>query len=377
MQINKSITSPTYELLKREPTERIIGFDLARAYAIFGMYIVNFNFCFGSIMQPTELLGRFMNLFTGNSTAIFIICAGMGVSMLATRSNYTNEEKANTKSIILKRSWFLLVIGLLLYNWWPGDILHFYGGYMHLAAFIMYVPKRYYIIGAITAIVIFHLLLLAIPINTGWDFSTYRYQDFWTPIGFLRNTLYNGWNSIFPWVSFFLIGMYIGKLNWKNVAVVKNVFKVGLIMFAFFQTLRLFVKQGYFSPSLANYITAEYFPPYLPFIMLTMGFAFMAIAVFMYIGGKYSESKIVLAFQKTGQMTLSLYVIHITIGMMILAVLTGKNYTGFLEDETPTPPLYILGYSILFYALSVLFSLTWRKKFKHGPLETLMRISSK
>jgi uncharacterized protein len=28
--------------------QRILGFDLARAYAIFGMYIVNFTFCFGT-----------------------------------------------------------------------------------------------------------------------------------------------------------------------------------------------------------------------------------------------------------------------------------------------------------------------------------------
>ncbi len=32
-----------------EPTKnRIIGFDLARAYAILGMFIVNFNTVFGS-----------------------------------------------------------------------------------------------------------------------------------------------------------------------------------------------------------------------------------------------------------------------------------------------------------------------------------------
>ncbi len=47
------------------PNKRIIGFDLARAYAIFGMYIVNFNFCFGSIWPSNDPLARFLNLFTG------------------------------------------------------------------------------------------------------------------------------------------------------------------------------------------------------------------------------------------------------------------------------------------------------------------------
>ena len=118
---------------------------------------------------------------------------------------------------------------------------------------------------------------------------------------------------------------------------------------------------------------AEYFPPYLPFIMLTMGFAFMVIPVCMYIGEKYSTNSFILALQKTGQMTLSHYVIHLTLGMILMAFLTNKHYTGLLEDEKPTLAIYILVYSILFFILSILFSVLWTKKFKHGPLETLMR----
>ena len=120
---------------------RIIGFDLARAYAIFGMFIVNFVFCFGDF-QDKRPLGHFLNLFIGNSTSIFIILAGMGVSLMTNRLEYTLEEKKKLKSIILKRSWFLFAMGLLLYNWWPADILHFYGGYMHIAAFMLFGQKK-------------------------------------------------------------------------------------------------------------------------------------------------------------------------------------------------------------------------------------------
>ena len=121
--------------------QRIIGFDLARAYAIFGMFIVNFNFSFGSLDAPTGPMGHFLNTFTGNSTAIFILCAGMGVSLMTNRPAYSREEQAALKSKVLKRSWFLFALGLLLYPWWSGDILHFYGGYMHMAAFLLFVPS--------------------------------------------------------------------------------------------------------------------------------------------------------------------------------------------------------------------------------------------
>jgi len=350
--------------------DRIIGFDLARAYAIFGMFIVNFNFSFGSVMNPTDKVGQLLNIFTGNSTAIFIICAGMGVSLMTNRTDYTTQEKAKLKSKILKRSWFLFVIGLLLFNWWSGDILHFYGGYMHIAAFLLFIPKRYYLLGAIIAISIFHLLLLIIPITTSWDFTNYRYLDFWTPLGFLRNTFYNGWNSIFPWFSYFLVGMWLGKLNWQLKNTKRNIFIVGLLFFIFIQGLRYMVKQHFFSPFWSDYIMAEYFPPYLPFIVVTLAFAFMAISVFMFIGEKYSNNSIVLAFQKTGQLTLSHYLIHLTLGMILMATLTGKNYTGLLEDEQPTSPIYILAFSFIF---CIVFSVLWRKKFTNGPLETLMR----
>ena len=353
--------------------QRIIGFDLARAYAIFGMFIVNFNFSFGSLDAPTGPMGHFLNIFTGNSTAIFILCAGMGVSLMTNRPDYRPEEQAALKSKVLKRSWFLFALGLLLYPWWSGDILHFYGGYMHVAAYLLFVPKRYYLWGALFAVAGFHLLLLLIPIGTGWDLTTFRYVDFWTPLGFLRNTFNKGWNSLFPWLSYFLVGMWLGRLDWQQPGTRRRVFGVGLLAFVLVQGLRLLVRQHMFNAFWSNYIMAEYTPAYLPFVVVTMAFALMAIPVCMAIGDRFPSHWLVRALQKTGQLTLSNYVIHLTLGNLLLAGLTGKHYTGLLEDEMPTPPAYIFAYSCAFYAASVIFSYLWRRRFSNGPLETLMR----
>lgn len=171
--------------------QRIIGFDLARAYAILGMFIVNFNTVFGSYTDKT-IVGQFLNLFSGNSSSTFVILAGMGIALMTNRTTYSVEEKLKLKKIISKRSWFLFVIGLLLYIWWPADILHFYGGYMHLAILILFVPKKYYLWAALAAIGIFHVLYLIIPYETGWNIEALEYINFWTVNGFLRNTFYNG-----------------------------------------------------------------------------------------------------------------------------------------------------------------------------------------
>jgi uncharacterized membrane protein YeiB len=352
---------------------RIAGFDLARAYAIFGMFIVNFNFCFGSFENRTPL-GRFLNLFTGNSTAIFIICAGMGLSLMTSRIHeYSLEEKRRLKTIILKRSWFLLGLGLLLYSWWPGDILHFYGGYMHFSVFLLFAPRKYLLIGAIVAIAVFHLLLLVIPIWTSWDLSTFKYQDFWTVKGFLRNTLYNGWNSIFPWIAYFLLGMWLGRIDWQDTRTMRKIFFVALFFFVSFEALRRYAVYKQFDREILDYIMFDYFPPYLPFMIITASFALMVITVCIWLGRKYSESKIIKWLAITGGLTLSNYVFHLTVGILIFQALSGKKYTGFLQTGIPSTPGYILTFSILLFLVTVTLSVLWTKRFKKGPLETLMR----
>lgn len=57
-------------------------------------------------------------------------------------------------------------------------------------------------------------------------------------------------------------------------------------------------KQLIFHEYWTNYVMSEYFHAYLPFMVIT-------------------------------------YVFHITIGVLVLAQITGKTYTGLLEDELP------------------------------------------
>jgi uncharacterized membrane protein YeiB len=353
--------------------QRYVGFDVARAYAIWGMFIVNFNFSFGSILNDDGWGNRFLSLFEGNSTAIFILCAGMGLSFMSQSASFNNEEKKLLKSKVLRRSWFLFALGLLLYPWWSGDILHFYGGYMHVAAFLLFIPRFNYLYLALLAIAIYHILLSLIPVGTGWDFSTFYYTDFWSITGFLRNSLYNGWNSLFPWIAYFFVGMWMGKLNWENIKTLRSVFISGLSLFTFFQVLRFYGKTQLTAGFWSDYLFSDYFPPYLPFMCITIGFAFMVISLCMLLARRFPSSRLLLALQKTGQMTLSLYVVHLTIGMQLFAWLNHKHYTGLMEDETPSPPWYILSFATAFYILCFILSLVWRKKWSHGPLEILLR----
>ena len=91
--------------------QRIIGFDLARAYSIFGMYIVNCNIVFGN-HKDNIFDGTFLSLFRGNSNTVFVMLAGMGTTLMTNRgTDYTIDDKRRLRSLIKKRALFLIVMG--------------------------------------------------------------------------------------------------------------------------------------------------------------------------------------------------------------------------------------------------------------------------
>lgn len=350
---------------------RIIGFDLARAYAIFGMFIVNFNTVFGSHTNTNGLSG-FLNLFNGNSSSLFVILAGMGVSLLVSKAT-SPEERRNTRKIISKRAWFLFFLGVVFYNWWPADILHFYGGYMHLAVFMLFVPRIYYIWAALICIVVFHGLLFIIPFDTGWDFSNFLYKDFWTVSGFIRNTLYNGWNPIFPWMAYFFLGMYLGKLDWQNKSIHRKATLISGAIFLIFFLTKEFAGTITSDKDLQFFLTADYLPPFFPFIASTASYGVLIICLFVYLGEKTQHYQLSAILASTGQLTLTHYLSHLTLGFISLSLITGKELNFDLIHATPTAPWILLVFAVCYFILSCAFSYQWKKRFKNGPVESLMR----
>jgi uncharacterized membrane protein YeiB len=244
---------------------------------------------------------------------------------------------------------------------------------MFIIAFIIFFKKGYLLLFATLAVIIFHILILIIPYETGWYLEKFEYKDFYTLNGFIRNTIYNGWNSIFPWIGYFLLGMYLGRLNWTEIKVQRKMFFIGLSLFLTIAIVQLTSQHTAISEELKFFINADYLPPFLPFIMSTSGFGLMLISGFMYLGNKIGDSRLALNFASTGQMTLTHYVSHVTIGMIIFSILAEKNLSEDLTQLQPTKPIYILLFSIAYFGFSYYFSKAWTKHFKNGPLESLMR----
>ncbi|MCP4873438.1 MAG: DUF1624 domain-containing protein [Proteobacteria bacterium] len=63
-------------------SDRIEGFDVARAFAVLGMVVVNFKVVLGVSDGEPSLLHTAASLIDGKAAATFVVLAGVGVSLM-------------------------------------------------------------------------------------------------------------------------------------------------------------------------------------------------------------------------------------------------------------------------------------------------------
>lgn len=194
------------------------------------MVVVNFKIVMGAEQNGPSWLVSLVGLLDGRAAATFVVLAGAGISLLSKRG-YAEENRdllVGNRTSLLKRAFFLFVIGLLYTPLWPADILHFYGIYIGIAAFLLSVSSRYLwvLVGAlITAFVLFFLVL---DYEHGWDWNTLAYEGFWTTDGMIRHLFFNGFHPVIPWLAFLLVGMILGRQDMSLTETRRRVLRWGL-----------------------------------------------------------------------------------------------------------------------------------------------------
>ena len=111
---------------------RTPGFDVARALALLGMVMVNFRGKMHAHHHGIEALVWLGDRIEGKAGALFVVLAGVGVSLRAHRGLDFERTRIERRAL-LERAAILMSLGLLLMHLWPWDILHFYGVYLLLA----------------------------------------------------------------------------------------------------------------------------------------------------------------------------------------------------------------------------------------------------
>ncbi|WP_353570656.1 DUF418 domain-containing protein [Candidatus Albibeggiatoa sp. nov. BB20] len=348
--------------------QRVIGFDVARTLAIFGMVIVNFKIVMSEQVGGNEWLIRFATLFEGRASALFVILAGVGISFLTNKA-YLSKDLAmlyTARITLLKRALLLIVIGVIFMPIWEADILHYYGFYFLIATMIFTVSDQKLLIITALLTLAFPVLLLLFDYEQNWVWDTFTYQNLWTMEGFIRHTLFNGIHPIFPWAAFLVFGIWLGRQNLASTQTRKTLFMYALL--AWIGTEVLSYGLYHFFNNIdetdrAIFLTSA-IPPMPQYILAASSSAVVIIISCLTIAERLPNNLIIKWLAQTGQLSLTLYVAHVIIGMGFLESI------GMLEQQPIEFALFSAG---IFCILSIILSVIWLQHFKMGPLEQVFR----
>ena len=342
-------------------SERLIGLDIARYLAFVGMVLVNFDIVMSHGVQSNEgFFNEFIGQLQGRASATFVVLAGIGLGL----SSFKKEGQ--TVNTIVKRSIFLLILGLLNMTIFEGDILHYYAFYFLFGVFLLPFGNRALILVISILNLVFFSMMLFIDYESGWNFEELTYTGFWTIDGFTRNLFFNGFHPVFPWLGFFLLGMLMSRVLLKKRQVQIKIISWGLIALIFSEIMS-FIISGYVIPAdseLQFLFMTDSMPPMPLYFLAASGSALLIIGLCLLVSEKFKESKIYSLIAPAGTQTLTLYVLHIIVGLGFIDAI------GFTGTQTSSQAFVA---AIIFCILGTIFAFTWSKWFRRGIFESLMR----
>jgi len=335
---------------------RLPGLDLARGLAILGMVLVNFRLAMGVEAAGDAGLGLLFLALEGRTAAAFVMLAGMGLVLGASRLGLAEARRQ-----AWRRAALLMVLGLLNAAIFPADILHFYACYFALGACWLGGTRRQWRAAALLLPWLFLLALQVWDYERGWDWATLSYADFWQPAGFVRHLLFNGWHPVLPWLAFFLWGMALAKLPLQEARCQRRLLGGGLAVFLLCRGLSAGLSA--WLPAWVPLLGLAPLPPAPLYIFSAGGLATALIGACLCWGQVRAGGPLTL--RALGRCTLSVYLAHVLLGMGLLEAL------GWLDGRRTLADVLLA--ATLFGAAALLACRAWLRWQRQGPLETLMR----
>jgi uncharacterized protein len=358
--------------MKQGDNDRILGFDIARAFAILAMVVVHFSLVMGTGRDNSPWFNCLLGLLDGRATATFVVLAGIGVTLMSRRAVVSGDPSAiaAVRRTLIRRGMLLLGIGFLNLYIWPGDILRVYGVSLMLASTLITASNRQLLLCAGAFEVGFIVLFFTVNFESHWDWSTMSYHGLWTPTGVFRNLFYDGFRSVFPWTGFLLFGMWLGRLDLLDRKTNRRILCAACTTVASVELLSWLctsylppTSNGLDSASIKALFGTESMPA-LPLFVAASGGAGVAVIVLSIRLANVAPAWIGWPLAVTGQMALTWYVAHIVLGLGAIEALD-------LVSSQPLPTAVACG--VGFFLIAVTLSCAWKYVFRHGPLEWCLR----
>jgi uncharacterized protein len=381
--------------------ERIVTLDIIRAFALFGILLVNMRF-FSTPALQTEMVGSTLsgNLLDTISTwfififaeikfvSMFSMLFGIGFLLFMERGE---EKRINVKKFFTRRLLVLLMFGLIhIFFFWYGDILTFYA----LLGFILLFMKNKQLrslkrAAIITwSIVVTFFMLMALlmfvaqiettPEQLAWmENEVVRIADVYSQ-GTFGEILQQRINdiSIIAVGNIFLFGViltmfFFGMYFWRtgiftNTAenlgrirrIAKRMLMVGVLGLILASLGMLFI-DGANSP--------WYFIKYGGLFISGPSISiFYVMSILLLLQNKERLAKATTYLQPVGKMALSNYLMQ-----TLLCTTIFYNYgLGLFGSIGPFGGILL---TLGIYSLQIVYSYFWMKRFRFGPMEWLWR----
>ncbi|MGW2860133.1 DUF418 domain-containing protein [Streptomyces sp. NPDC001205] len=208
---------------------RLVGVDLARALAVFGMYIVHI----GPPLSATTGVGSWVRyLADGHSSVLFATLAGFSLTLIAGRREpKTGLAGRQAKARIAIRAVILLALGTALAMEY-GDviILGYYGVYFLLSLPLLRLSaKTLAVIAAGLALItpqLAFVLQLGLSESVQQSINAYDPLKSLSEVGVL-DLLLTGLYPTITWMPFVIAGMALARLDLSATAVQRRLAALG------------------------------------------------------------------------------------------------------------------------------------------------------
>jgi uncharacterized membrane protein YeiB len=348
---------------------RIEGFDMARAIAVMGMVVVNFAALMEIEVYPVEWIGAAVDFIYGRAATVFVILAGASLSLMVGR--WANREGApGLRSYLMKRCAVMLLAGTMLSFWWEADILHVYALFVAVGAWIAGFSTR--VLGRLTLVSAF----ISVPVCTFlvvsydlMDEIPFVVDQHWA-VRFLLDYATNRYYPLFPWITFFLLGMVLGRLERAAQASYALWAATGLLVCvaieAFSTAMMAWV--GHHDWEIEGnwwivFLRSEAFPV-TPLFMFSSGAGAMAvIGLCRHVLQRRTLARCLAPVLVFGRLSLTFYVAHLIFGILLIRWI-------IINHGTPDA-VFMLNAAGLFCCAGISASAMWLRWLKRGPLEAL------
>jgi uncharacterized protein len=213
-------------------------FDVARAVVLLGVFTMNYVVVWNldeirsrgwSGIAGPELLREMFDPWKGplatRFAATLSTLVGVGVALLSARAVASDDREAirQDRWRLRRRGLLFMFVGIFFEAVWPGEILHFTGVYLILAAWVIRWRRSALLIGAVAVAALTAIQRIAVFQQVGQQSSAMSWwggysEDNFTrsignPRGFMSNILSWGGHPVLPWFAFVLIGIALGRTD--------------------------------------------------------------------------------------------------------------------------------------------------------------------